>query len=112
MTFREIDNLRKQGRLEEAYRLARQALENAPEDLWLKRGMGWVLYDLIKRELREVHEEEEVEQLADTVNVNLRRVHRYFTEFRQVSLPLEDIVIGSQMLRLAVQAQKAGWKGT
>jgi tetratricopeptide (TPR) repeat protein len=111
MTFREIDNLRKQGRLEEAYRLARQALENAPEDLWLKRGMGWVLYDLIKRELREVHEEEEVEQLADTVNVNLRRVHRYFTEFRQLSLPLEDNVIRSQMLRLAVQAQKAGWKG-
>jgi hypothetical protein len=30
MTFREIDNLRKQGEPEEAYRLARQALENVP----------------------------------------------------------------------------------
>jgi len=112
MTFKEIDSLRKQGKLDDAYRLACEALQRAPDNLWLKRAKGWVLYDLIKRELLNVGEdEEEMEDSGDEITVNLRRLERYFAEFRQLSLPLEDNLIRSLMLRLAVRAQKVGWKG-
>jgi tetratricopeptide (TPR) repeat protein len=112
MTFQEINNLRKQGKLEEAYRLAREVLQNAPEDLWLNRAMGWVLYDLIKRELRTVSESEgEAETTGEESSVDLQRVQRYFAEFRKLQLPLDETRIRSQMLRLAAKAQKAGWQG-
>jgi hypothetical protein len=112
MTFQEINNLRKQGKLEEAYRLAREALQNAPEDLWLNRATGWVLYDLIKRELQTVSESEgEAETTGEESSVDLQRVQRYFAEFRKLQLPLDETMIRSQMLRLAAKAQKAGWQG-
>jgi hypothetical protein len=112
MTFQEINNLRKQGKLEEAFRLAREALQNAPEDLWLNRAMGWVLYDLIKRELQTVSESEgEAETTGEESSVDLQRVQRYFAEFRKLQLPLDETMIRSQMLRLAAKAQKAGWQG-
>ncbi|MBR0498657.1 MAG: hypothetical protein IJJ78_06225 [Paludibacteraceae bacterium] len=44
-----IANLRKDGQLNEAYRLADERLRLAPTDLWAKRDMAWVLYDLAKK---------------------------------------------------------------
>jgi tetratricopeptide (TPR) repeat protein len=113
MTFQEINNLRKQGKLEEAYRLAREALQNAPDDLWLNRAMGWVLYDLIKRELQTVSDDEEDGIGADSAssNLNFGRIQRYFAEYQRLQLPSDDTWIRSQMLRLAAKAQKAGWQG-
>lgn len=43
-TFKDINNLRKEGRLEDAYSMAKNALEEKPDDEWLKRAMGWVVY--------------------------------------------------------------------
>jgi len=113
MTFQEINNLRKQGKLEEAYRLAREALQNAPDDLWLNRAMGWVIYDLIKRELQTVSDDDEDGADAESTlsNVNFGRIQRYFAEYQRLQLPISDTMIRSQMLRLATKAQKVGWRG-
>ena len=113
VTFQEINNLRKQGKLGEAYRLAREALQNAPDDLWLNRAMGWVLYDLIKRELQTVSDDEEDGIGGDSASsdLNFERIQRYFAEYQRLQLPLDDAMIRSQMLRLAAKAQKAGWRG-
>lgn len=46
-TFQEINTLRKEGRLDEAYHLAQQSLEIDSEDIWLKRAMGWVVYEYL-----------------------------------------------------------------
>ncbi|MFN3691178.1 MAG: DUF7017 domain-containing protein, partial [Fimbriimonadales bacterium] len=83
--------------------------QETPDDLRLKRAMGWVLYDLIKRELASVSDDEE--EPTRQANVDLRRVHRFFHEFRRLELPRDDHLIYSLLLRLATKAQKAGWSG-
>ena len=40
----EIRILRKSGRLDEAFELAQQSLEEAVNNIWLKREIGWVYY--------------------------------------------------------------------
>ncbi len=47
----QVTTLRKAGRLDEALALAMPALAAAPEDLWLRRAVGWLFYDLIKRDV-------------------------------------------------------------
>lgn len=49
MSFNEIKELRKSGKLEEALIASNQALENDPEDLWNKRAAVWVYYDYLKK---------------------------------------------------------------
>jgi hypothetical protein len=49
MSFNEIKDLRKSGKLEEALIASNQALENDPEDLWNKRAAVWVYYDYLKK---------------------------------------------------------------
>lgn len=44
-----ITNLRKAGRLNEAYKLAEQNLTANPTDIWNVRNMAWVLYDYAKQ---------------------------------------------------------------
>lgn len=49
MSFNDISNLRKSGRLNDAYLLAKTELDQQPDDIWAKRAMAWVLYDLAKK---------------------------------------------------------------
>jgi len=49
MSFKEIKELRKQGKLDEALQMANQSLENDPENIWNKRAAGWVHYDYLKK---------------------------------------------------------------
>jgi len=44
-----VINLRKAGNLNEAFKLAEANLNNNPDDIWCKRDMAWVLYDLAKQ---------------------------------------------------------------
>ena len=46
-TFQEISTLRKEGKIDDAYHLAEEALKDTPDDLWTKRAMGWVLYEYL-----------------------------------------------------------------
>lgn len=54
MSFQEVKNLRKSGKLREAYQLAMKNLKDCAEagdsekTLWAKRAMSWVLYDYLK----------------------------------------------------------------
>lgn len=48
MPFAEVNNLRRTGHLEAAFALAQTDLNAAPEDIWAKRGMSWVLYEQLK----------------------------------------------------------------
>lgn len=44
-----VTELRKSGRLEEAYRLAKSLHAERPNDIWVTRDFAWVLYDCMKR---------------------------------------------------------------
>lgn len=49
-TFKEINDIRRKGETDKAYKMAQQALSQKPDDIWLKRAMSWVLYDKSKSE--------------------------------------------------------------
>lgn len=49
MSFNTINALRKQGDVDAAYAMAKQELTAAPDDIWLKRALAWVLNDKIKQ---------------------------------------------------------------
>ncbi|MDI3527796.1 MAG: hypothetical protein PWR03_1979 [Tenuifilum sp.] len=49
MSFKEIQELRKTGKLDEALTMANQALEADPENIWNKRAAAWVYYDYLKK---------------------------------------------------------------
>ena len=48
MSFSEVKNLRKEGKLSDALEIAVKDLENNPEDIWNQRSIAWVYYDLLK----------------------------------------------------------------
>ena len=48
MPAKEIKELRKAGKLNEAYEMAKSELSSAPDDIWAKRNISWVLIDSIK----------------------------------------------------------------
>ncbi|MDX1651901.1 MAG: hypothetical protein R3277_05380 [Brumimicrobium sp.] len=48
MSFKEIKELRKAGKLDEALEMANQALAAEPENIWNKRAAAWVYYHYLK----------------------------------------------------------------
>lgn len=48
MPFKEVKELRKSGKLEEALIMANQDLENEPANIWNKRSIAWVYHDYLK----------------------------------------------------------------
>jgi len=109
--FQVIMTLRKQGSLQEAYERATQALHQSPDDLWLRRAKGWVLYDLLKQELQAVSDTDDEQDDSQSARCDLKQVHKYFVEFYRLNLPREDKFIYSSMLRMAIKAQRAKWSG-
>lgn len=47
----QVTSLRKAGRLDEALAIAMPALAATSDSLWLRRAVGWLFYDLIKRDI-------------------------------------------------------------
>jgi len=50
MSFKEVKELRNQGKLEEALQMAQEDLQNDPENIWNRRSIAWVYYTLMKNE--------------------------------------------------------------
>ncbi len=88
-TFQEISALRKEGKIDDAYRLAEEALKETPDDLWTKRAMGWVLYEYLDQsatnrdfnkylhwlqEMVALHLDNEESMLMDSVMWSLRKL--------------------------------------
>ena len=48
MSFKEINDLRKSGRLQEALYMATAELNEEPDNIWAKRAAAWVYYAYIK----------------------------------------------------------------
>ena len=48
MSFKEVKELRKSGKLEEALAMANQDLEKEPANIWNKRSIAWVYHDYLK----------------------------------------------------------------
>ncbi len=49
MSFKEVKELRKSGKLDEALIIANQDLEKEPSNIWNKRSIAWVYHDYLKK---------------------------------------------------------------
>lgn len=71
MSFKEVTELRKGGRLDEAYAMAINDLRANPENIWNKRGLAWVLYENIKTQASLEHFDTFTAKLSELLNLSL-----------------------------------------
>lgn len=53
MSFTQVNELRKNGRLNEAYEMAMEDLNQAPDDVWAARALFWAMHDIAHAEARQ-----------------------------------------------------------
>ncbi|RYE56863.1 MAG: hypothetical protein EOP48_07065, partial [Sphingobacteriales bacterium] len=71
MPAKEIKELRKSGKLNEAYEMAKIELSSAPDDIWAKRNISWVLVDFIKAGTGAGDHDEIKNKLAEIASLNM-----------------------------------------
>lgn len=71
MTFREINDLRKNGQLAEAYAEGRASLQEAPNDIWNKRALSWCIYDYLRIYSEKADSEAVLEKLIELFGIGL-----------------------------------------
>ena len=67
MSFKDVNELRKNGQLREAYTMASTDLEKNPQDPWAARAMFWVIHDMAQAE-READNFSEALLMADSMS--------------------------------------------
>lgn len=104
MPAKEIKELRKAGRLDEAYTMAKAELEAEPRNIWTKRNMSWVLYSQLDDaadklpqfiekldELMSLELPESEEMLFDNLSIVIAKAVRHITA--QQNINLDDLNI-------------------
>lgn len=71
MSFHEVTELRKQGKLSEAEELARKDLEEDAENIWNKRSLAWVLEAALKQAVERKNLEEVLSRLGQIRELEL-----------------------------------------
>ena len=71
MPAKEIKELRKSGRLDEALAMAQEELNAQPDNIWAKRNISWVYYEYLKKYVQEINFEGFIENLIKIKDLNL-----------------------------------------
>jgi len=71
MSSKEVTNLRKSGKLNEALELSNQLLETEPDSIWNKRAASWVYYEFVKENVQPVKFDVFKEYLLKMKNLEL-----------------------------------------
>ena len=77
MSAKEVTTLRKQGKLTEAYELAKDNLKIYPDDIWNKRAISWVYYEYMKNAVTNRNSREFLIQLKNIKNLELPKSEKY-----------------------------------
>ncbi|MGV8964387.1 MAG: DUF7017 domain-containing protein [Candidatus Saccharimonadaceae bacterium] len=111
MPSKEIKELRQSGKLDEAHAMAKAELDAAPDDIWAKRNMSWVLYSQMDKsvgelsiftgklnELKALNLPATEEMLFDNISIVIAKAVRQITSkdpinYTQVRLLFENIKI-------------------
>jgi len=109
MPSKEIKELRQAGKLSEAYAMATSELEAAPDNIWGKRNLSWVLYSQMDsltgeftlfieklNELKALELPATEEMLFDNLSIVIAKAVRHITsqctiDFTQIRLLFENI---------------------
>jgi len=71
MPAKEIKELRLAGKLEEALEMALMELNNEPDNIWAKRNISWVYYEMIKQNTRPEHFDAFSFNITNVINLGL-----------------------------------------
>lgn len=78
MSFKEVKELRKSGKLDEALKMANQDLDIEPTNIWNKRSIAWVFYDYLK---------------LNTSKENIEQFIEYLEKIRSLELPADENMV-------------------
>ena len=82
---KEVFRLRKEHKIEDALKIARECVKQNPYDDWNKKALGWVCYDFIKKYLDE-HDYE--------------KARAFMKEFDALKIPLDDNLMYNKINKL------------
>jgi len=71
MSSQQITKLRKEGKIQEAFELAQQLLQSDAENIWNRRAMAWVYYELLKKDTEANNFDAVLEKLSATAQLKL-----------------------------------------
>ena len=98
MSAKEVTQLRKEGKLEEAFMLALEDYNKDPYNIWNKRALSWVYYDFCKKYAAE-----------NDINKFLENIQK----IKDLQLPSEDKMIFDSLIweyRKLLESTKIGEK--
>ena len=98
----ELNDLRKAGRIEEAYKRGKELIRQHPDDKYLKGSFGWVLYDKMKKVVAKIASDEAV---ATNLQDKVRDLYREYTE---LGLDRGDMLYISMQRLLLTSLRKSG----
>ena len=98
MSFKEINQLRKEGKLEEALTYAQEDYNKEPDNIWNKRSLSWVYYEFAKKAAAE-----------DNLNSFLENVQK----IKDLQMPSEEKMVFNTLIweyRKLLASTKVGEK--
>lgn len=100
----EVSQLRKSGQLPEALAKAREGFEADPNDIYLQRAYGWVIYDLVKQEAQLF------EQSKSSPGKVANRLNEWLADYRQFGANERPGMLHSLLLTQILKVGKV-WPG-
>jgi len=82
MPANEIKELRKSGKLLEAFKMAKTELDAQPDNIWAKRNISWVYYDYLSQSIE---------------NQNIDNFIHCLNEIKKLELPIEDKMLADSV---------------
>ncbi|WP_293353348.1 MULTISPECIES: hypothetical protein [unclassified Microcoleus] len=92
----EIDNLRKSGRIDEAYSRGYELLKQHPDDKGVPKSVGWVLCDKVKKLVEAANEQS---QSTDT-DASVSKLREILAEYYNLKLNRPDLLFSVLLSRI------------
>ena len=103
---KEIDDLRKAGKLDEAYVLAHKLLDQSPQDLYLKNSLGWVIWARVKAAREAAHE---ALSAGDGAGKHVAEIRACLKEYASLALPRPDLLFSVLVTNVCLLEEPPEW---
>jgi hypothetical protein len=112
-TSKEVFALRKEGALDEAYKMALELMEISDNDDWDIKAFGWCLVDLIKRDVESGHQQNLAKYAHQLEGLKIDSSDNILTKQRQYALKLcnsggQDILKAKDLTKKVFGLRKEG----
>lgn len=92
LTIREITEMCKVGKVQDAYELAKKDIAALPNDQWVQKALGWALYYMIKCDTEEGNYEKLLEHIDELKSLNHLTVDNDCMLFDNVQLKIAEFI--------------------